>query len=229
MSFHEEYLPEPLPAEPLELVAEWLAQATRDAVQPNPNAMVLATADQHGQPSARVVLCKEIRPQPGYLSFFSNYESRKGTDLAANPHAAAVMHWDALRRQVRVEGPVVPCSAAESDAYFATRTWQSRIGAWASQQSTPVPSRTALAGAVERAARRFGVPSPLQCGPTAADPGVHIPRPPHWGGYHLWAEAVELWVEGAARLHDRARWTRTLEPAAAGFDAGRWQAVRLQP
>jgi pyridoxamine 5'-phosphate oxidase len=229
MSLHQEYLPEPLPAEPLELVATWLAEATRDKVQPNPNAMVLATADQHGQPSARVVLCKEIRPQPGYLSFFTNYESRKGTDLAANPHAAVVMHWDAMRRQVRIEGRVVPASAEESDAYFASRVWQSRIGAWASAQSTAVNSRATLAAAVDRIARRFGVPSPMQSPDDTVDPGVAIPRPPHWGGYHLWAESVELWVEGAARLHDRARWTRTLEPSARGFTAGSWSTIRLQP
>ncbi|HEY2419389.1 MAG TPA: pyridoxamine 5'-phosphate oxidase [Steroidobacteraceae bacterium] len=229
MSLHQEYLPEPLPAEPLELVAGWLAQATREQVQPNPNAMVLATADQHGQPSARVVLCKAIRPQPGYLSFYSNYESRKGIDLAANPHAAVVMHWDRLRRQVRIEGPVVLASAEDSDAYFASRAWQSRIGAWASQQSNLVSSRAALIGAVDRAARRFGVPSPMQSDDFAPDPGIAIPRPPHWGGYRLWAAAVELWVEGAARLHDRARWTRTLEPGADGFNAGPWSVVRLQP
>jgi pyridoxamine 5'-phosphate oxidase len=229
VSLQREYLPEPLPAEPLELVAAWLGEATRDAVQPNPNAMVLATADQHGRPSARVVLCKEIRPHPGYLSFFSNYESRKGIDLASNPHAALVMYWEGLRRQVRIEGPVVPSSASESDAYFASRPWQSRIGAWASQQSTSVPSRAALAAAVDRAARRFSVPSPMQCADDCADPGVPIPRPPHWGGYQLWAEAVELWVDGAARLHDRARWTRILEPSAAGFTAGSWSAMRLQP
>jgi pyridoxamine 5'-phosphate oxidase len=229
MALHQEYLPDPLPAEPLALVSAWLAQASREAVQPNPNAMVLATADQHGQPSARVVLCKEIRPQPGFLTFFSNYESRKGTELAANPRAAAVMHWDRLRRQVRIEGPVVPTEAADSDAYFATRAWQSRIGAWASRQSASVPSRAALAAAVERTARRFGVPSPLQSADDAPDPGIAIARPAHWGGYQLWAEAVELWVEGAARLHDRARWTRTLEPASVGFEASGWSVTRLQP
>jgi pyridoxamine 5'-phosphate oxidase len=229
MALHQEYLPDPLPSEPLALVADWLAQATRAAIQPNPNAMVLATADQHGQPSARVVLCKEIRPQPGYLTFFSNYESRKGTELAANPHAAVVMHWDRLRRQVRIEGPVVPVSAEESDAYFASRAWQSRIGAWASRQSASVPSRAALAAAVDRTARRFGAPSPLQSADDAPDPGVEIPRPPNWGGYQLWAESLELWVEGAGRLHDRARWSRKLEPASAGFTAGVWSVTRLQP
>ncbi len=229
MPLYQESLPDPLPAEPLELAAAWLAQATREAVQPNPNAMVLATADQHAQPSARVVLCKDIVPRPGYLSFYSNYESRKGTELAANPQAAVVMHWDRLRRQVRIEGPVVPAPAEDSDAYFASRAWQSRIGAWASRQSTSIPSRAALAAVVERTARRFGAPSPLQSADEAPDPGVEIPRPPHWGGYRLWAEAVELWVEGAGRLHDRARWTRTLEPATAGFTAGTWSVTRLQP
>ncbi|HEV7986501.1 MAG TPA: pyridoxamine 5'-phosphate oxidase [Steroidobacteraceae bacterium] len=229
MALYQEYLPDPLPAEPLALAAAWLDQAVREAAQANPNAMVLATADQHGQPSARIVLCKEIRPQPGYLSFFSNYESRKGTELAANPRAAAVLHWDQLRRQVRIEGPVTLAAAAASDAYFASRAWQSRIGAWASRQSVSVPSRAALAAAVDRTARRFGVPSPLQSADDAPDPGVAIPRPPHWGGYQLWAEAVELWVEGAARLHDRARWTRTLEPGTDGFNAGGWSVTRLQP
>ncbi len=229
MGLHQEFLPDPLPDEPLEVAAAWLAEATRAQVQPNPNAMVLATADQHGQPSARVVLCKDIRPRPGFVTFYTNFESRKGTELAANPRAAVVMHWDRLHRQVRIEGPVTPGSAADSDNYFASRAWQSRVGAWASRQSTAVSSRAALASAVDRAAQRFGVPSPLQSAEDAPDPGVPIPRPPHWGGYRLWAETVELWVEGAARLHDRARWSRKLEPIIDGFEGGRWSATRLQP
>jgi pyridoxamine 5'-phosphate oxidase len=130
---------------------------------------------------------------------------------------------------VHIEGPVIPTSAAESDAYFASRSWQSRIGAWASRQSTSLASRAALAAAADRVARRFGVPSPLLEDGHAADPGVAIPRPPHWGGYQLWAEAVELWVEGVARLHDRARWTRKLEPSTTGFTAEAWSVERLQP
>jgi len=229
MGLPQEFLPEPLPQEPLAIVAAWLEEATRVQIQPNPNAMVLATADLHGQPSARVVLCKEVLPLHGYLTFYSNFESRKGTELAANPYAAVVLFWDRLRRQVRVEGPVTPASAEQSDAYFASRPWQSRIGAWASRQSSAVPSRASLVSAVERAAQRFGVPSPLKSADDAPDPGVPIPRPPHWGGYHLWAQAVELWVEGGARLHDRARWTRSLEPSTSGFAAGSWSATRLQP
>lgn len=229
MALHTEFLPEPLPADPLALVADWLAQATRAKAQPNPNAMVLATVDALGAPSARVVLCKDIRPDTGYITFFTNYLSRKGSELTANARAAVVMHWDALRRQVRLEGRVTPTTAAESDIYFASRPWQSRIGAWASEQSAPIASRAELLRATDAAARRFGAPSPTASDDAAPDPGVVIARPPHWGGYHLWVSAVELWVEGAARLHDRARWTCTLEPDGGGFRPSGWSSTRLQP
>jgi len=229
MSWHEELLPDPLPAEPLGIAAAWLEQATEAGIQPNPNAMVLATVDARGQPSARVVLCKDIRPQPGTVTFYSNYDSRKGTELAANPRAALVLHWDRMHRQVRIEGQVVRTTAAESDRYFASRAWQSRVGAWASRQSTPIASRAALAATVDEVAQRLGVPSPNRSEHRAADPGIPIPRPPHWGGWHLWAETVELWVEGSARLHDRARWTRSLARGAAGFEAGHWSSTRLNP
>jgi len=229
MAARNEYLPDPLPCDPLPLVADWLSQATRTNVQPNPNAMVLATVDSKGAPSARVVLCKEIRPDAGYLTFFTNYLSRKGTELTANARAAVVMYWDVLHRQVRLEGRVTRATAAESDAYFASRDWQSRIGAWASKQSVPIASRAELVQAVYAAAQRFAAPTPTSGDATAPDPGVVIPRPAHWGGYHLWVEAAELWIEGAARLHDRARWTRTLTPEDGGFTAGRWSATRLQP
>ena len=129
------------------------------------------------------------------------------------------MHWDALHRQVRIEGPVVKTPDADSDKYFASRAWQSRLGAWASQQSEPIGSRAELQAAVAAAAKRFGTPvpdapvdslSPNLDGPARAPQDVVVPRPPHWGGFRIWAESVELWVEGDARIHDRARWTRTL-------------------
>lgn len=226
MTAHQEYLPQPLPSEPLSLVAEWLDEATRRAVQPNPNAMVLATADRDGRPSARVVLCKRLQPQPGFLTFFTNYDSRKGHELAANPRAAVVMHWDALRRQVRIEGRIERSDDAESDAYFASRAWQSRLGAWASQQSEPVASREALVQAVADVAKRFGIAAPLD---DTARAHVAIPRPPYWGGYRLWAEVVELWVEGAGRIHDRARWSRTVAGSQGAFAPGPWTVTRLQP
>jgi pyridoxamine 5'-phosphate oxidase len=224
-----ELLPDPLPAEPLTLVRDWMDQAWAARCQPNANAMVLATSTGDGRPSARVVLCKDIVPQPGYLVFFTNYLSSKGRQLGDNPRAAAVIYWDALHRQVRIEGLVVTAPAADSDAYFASRSWDKRIGAWASAQSEPVASRAALESAVAAAAKRFGAPTP---GTTAADATVDlaIPRPPHWGGYRLWADAVELWVEGEARIHDRARWIRTLAPGTGdAMTAGPWTVTRLQP
>ena len=229
MSEHTELLPDPLPAEPLAIVREWLAQAQAARSQPNANAMVVATSTRDGRPSARVVLCKDVVPQPGYVVFYTNYLSEKGRQLKDNPRAAAVLHWDALHRQVRIEGPVSQAPAADSDVYFASRAWQSRIGAWASEQSEPVASRARLLEAVRETARRFGAPTP---GSAGADDSLKlaIPRPPHWGGYRLWAAAVELWVEGAARIHDRARWTRSVKPAASGsYSTGVWSATRLQP
>jgi pyridoxamine 5'-phosphate oxidase len=229
MTEHTETLAEPLPADPLAVVREWLAQAQAGHTQPNPNSMVLATSSRDGRPSARIVLCKDVVPQPGYIVFYTNYLSAKGRQLKDNPRAAAVMHWDALHRQVRIEGPVVLAPEKDSNAYFATRAWQSRIGAWASEQSQPIASRNQLLDAVTETARRFGAPTP---GSPGADDSlkVTIPRPPHWGGYRLWADTVELWVEGAARIHDRARWQRTLRfTSGSSFKADAWVATRLQP
>jgi len=221
-----ETLPDPLPVDPLELAAQWLAQARIDAAQPNPNAMVLATVDERGQPSARVVLCKEIELRTGSNVFYTNYLSHKGHDLQANPRAAVVFHWDHSHRQVRAEGRVEPVTAAESDAYFRSRPWQSRLGAWASRQSEPVESRALLGKNVAEAARRFGIPYGGPGTEEPADVRVDIPRPPHWGGYRLTVEAIECWVEGEFRIHDRARWTRN-ETSAAGAPA--WTVTRLQP
>jgi pyridoxamine 5'-phosphate oxidase len=208
-------LPSTLPDDPMPLFEEWFREARERKVQPNPDSMVVASATNDGTPSARVVLCKKLVASPGYVVFFTNYESRKGHELAANPRAAGVLHWDTLARQVRLEGRVVPCPPAESDEYFASRALDSRIGAWASLQSQPLDSRTTLLKRVAIEAARHG---PLPS------------RPPHWGGYHFWPESVELWCEGAFRVHDRARWTRSLEPAGTtGFTAGPWQATRLYP
>ncbi|MEO7775057.1 MAG: pyridoxamine 5'-phosphate oxidase [Steroidobacteraceae bacterium] len=213
---HTELLPDPLPREPLQLAAVWLAQACERRAQPNPDAMVLASANAVGQPSARVVLCKGIVVTPGYVRFVSNYESRKGHELELNPRAALVMHWDHAHRQVRIEGRVLRASAADSDAYFAARGRGSQIGAWASAQSQPLNSREALQAAIDAQSKRFVDTSP-------------IPRPPWWGMYHLWVEAVELWSEGDARNHDRARWQRDLQPDITQCSVGPWHAIRLQP
>jgi pyridoxamine 5'-phosphate oxidase len=211
----DQSLPDALPAEPLGTVKSWLAEAIRRGDQPNPNAMVLATCDARGHPSARIVLCKDIDAESGTLRFFTNYQSRKGSELQANPNAALLMHWDHQYRQVRVEGIVQKVSAAESDSYFASRSRASQLGAHASAQSQPVASRAALREQLDAVVRRY--------------PGI-VPRPPHWGGFVLWAHTVELWVEGMARLHDRARWTRSVAAAGAGAPhCGNWSATRLQP
>jgi pyridoxamine 5'-phosphate oxidase len=224
-----ETLPDPLPANPLDVAAQWLEQARLDAAQPNPNAMVLATVDERGYPSARVVLCKKIAPEPGCIDFYTNYRSRKGRELSANPRAAVVFHWDHRHRQVRAEGRVEPLTEAENDAYFRTRAWQSRLGAWASEQSQPVGSRRALKEAVAAAARRFGIPYDGPGTPEPPEVLVDVPRPSNWGGFRLHADAVELWVEGEFRIHDRARWTRSLDTSPSTAGASQWSATRLQP
>jgi pyridoxamine 5'-phosphate oxidase len=219
-----ETLPDPLPADPLELASQWLAQAKHDAAQPNPNAMVLATADENGRPSARVVLCKDIAPRTGHIVFYTNYQSQKGRDLRKNPRAAIVFHWDYRHRQVRAEGRVEPLGDAQSDEYFHTRPWQSRIGAWASRQSEPIGSRANLGTNVAEAAHRFGID---YGGPGTPEPEavqVEIPRPPYWGGFRLEVDAIEFWVEGEFRIHDRARWTRSHQPGPP-----QWTVTRLQP
>ncbi len=228
MELFNDLLPDPLPAEPMALASAWLATALAARQQPNPDAMILATATADGRPSARVVLAKEFDVERGRVSFVSNYGSHKGRDLAENPRAALVFHWDQAHRQVRVEGVVVKASAHESDEYFASRNWQRRIGAWASAQSQPLRSREQLNAAVRAAASKFGAPEPT-IENINQSPGVDIPRPPFWGGYYVWADAVELWIEGASRIHERARWTRSLTTDGAGFEAGPWSATRLQP
>lgn len=208
-------LPGTLPADPMPLFEKWFLGARKEKIQPNPDAMVVATSTPDGRPSARVLLCKKLVVDPGYVVFFTNYDSRKGGELAANPRAAAVLHWDALGRQVRLEGRIVRSPPAESDEYFASRALDSRIGAWASLQSQPLDSRTTLMKRVAAQAAKFG---------------THVPRPPHWGGFRLWPESLELWIEGPFRVHDRARWTRELVPAGeTGFTAGPWSATRIYP
>jgi pyridoxamine 5'-phosphate oxidase len=208
------FLPSSLPEDPMPLFEEWFSGVRKAKAQPNPDSMALATATADGRPSVRVVLCKKLITNPGYVVFFTNYDSRKGGELGANPRAAAVLHWDAFGRQVRLEGPIVRSPAAESDEYFASRALDSRIGAWASLQSQPLDTRKTLLKRVATEAARFG---------------PHVPRPPHWGGYRLWPDTVELWIEGPFRVHDRARWTRALEVQGDGFDPGPWQATRLYP
>jgi pyridoxamine 5'-phosphate oxidase len=214
-------LPDLLPADPLPLFQDWFRDAAARRAQPNPDAMVVATAASNGDPSARVVLCKRIG-DPGYVVFFTNYQSRKGRELAAHPRAAAVLHWDALHRQVRIEGPIVRSPQSESDQYFASRALDSRIAASASSQSEPLDSIDTM--------RKRMLAIQTQLGIVPGATSGTVPRPPHWGGYRLWIEKIELWSEGAYRVHDRALWTRSLQQVDEhSFSGGAWSSTRLNP
>ena len=214
----------------MDWAAAWLDEATRQAVQRNPNSMTLATVGSDGVPSLRVVLCKSFVPDPGYLVFYTNYKSRKVAELRANPAAAVTFHWDALGRQVRIEGTAVFSPPEESDAYFASRDRGSQLGAWGSDQSAPLGSREALFQQLQDRARSLGLNVSDDMQSIESMDGSAIPRPEHWGGVRVWASAVELWIEGPDRIHDRARWRRTLaQHAGHEFAAGDWEGTRLQP
>jgi pyridoxamine 5'-phosphate oxidase len=195
---------EDLAPDPLEQFHRWFEDARAEGLD-LPEAMALATATADGHPSARMVLLKGV-DERGFL-FFTNYESRKGLELAENPRAALVFHWaHDPRRQVIAAGTVERLPPEESDAYFRTRPLGSRLGAWASRQSEVIPDRETLEGAFAEAEARYGDGPPL---------------PPWWGGYVLAPERVELWQNRPNRLHDRFRYTRD--------DAGGWQLERLAP
>ncbi|MCO6489455.1 MAG: pyridoxamine 5'-phosphate oxidase [Phaeodactylibacter sp.] len=197
--------PEDVSESPLAQFKAWFEQAVQVQV-PEPNAMTLATCTPEGKPSARIVLLKGI--EEGGFVFYTNYNSRKGTELEQNPQAALAFLWHELQRQVRVEGPVRRLSPESSTAYFQSRPKGSQIGAWASPQSTPIASRAVLEKRVEELAGQYAGAESL-------------PRPPHWGGYVLEPSAVEFWQGRSNRLHDRIRYRLD--------ENGNWQVERLAP
>jgi len=223
-----ERLPDQLPDSPFGIFLQWFDQACAEKVTPNPNTIILSTLHKDGMPDSRAVLCKQIDPDPpnpGSLIFYTNYNGAKGHQLDAVPFVSANFHWDQYQRQIRVRGPVIKTTEAESDAYFASRKLESRIGSWISDQSQPIESREALLDKVVGAMDKLG----LDAAALMNGKKIEIPRPPHWGGYRLHAQSVELWAGGVGRVHDRALWTRVLTEDGDGFSYGPWSSTRLQP
>ncbi|MHB1303530.1 MAG: pyridoxamine 5'-phosphate oxidase [Acidiphilium sp.] len=192
-----------LAADPYDLFAAWMAQAEASELA-DPNAMTLATATPRGHPSARIVLLKSW-DRDGFV-FYTNLESRKSDEIAANPHVALLFHWKTRKRQVRIEGTATQVAEAEADAYFETRPRLSRIGAWASDQSRKLPDRPTLERRLEQTIARY------------AD--APVPRPPHWSGWRVSPDCLEFWEDRDFRLHDRAVFTR---------DGAGWTTTRLYP
>lgn len=190
--------------DPFEIARKWLAEAEQAEVN-DPNAIALSTVDETGLPNVRMVLLKDIEAES--FVFYTNYESRKGRELDSAGKAAFVMHWKSLRRQVRVRGTVRREDGPRADAYYASRSLKSRLGAWASRQSQPLASRATLMAEVAKVTARHG---------------TNPPRPPFWGGFRLTPVEIEFWADGAFRLHDRFVWRRS-------GPGEKWDIQRLNP
>ena len=190
--------------DPFLIARDWLAAA--EPLEPNdPNAVALATVDAAGLPNVRMVLLKDIEPA-GFV-FYTNYGSAKGREIEATGKAAFVLHWKSLRRQIRVRGTTTREEGPQADAYYASRSLKSRLGAWASDQSQPLGSRLGLMGEVAR---------------VTAEMGTNPARPPFWGGIRITPSEIEFWADGAFRLHDRFRWSRV-------SNTDPWTVLRLNP
>ena len=223
-------LPDDLPSDPMHWADAWIKEAISAGLRRNPNSVTLATVAASGQPSSRVLLCKQFVPDPGYFVIYTNYESRKTRELTENPHVAAVFYWDSIGRQIRIEGLAVRSPEEESDAYFASRDWGSKLGAWGSDQSLPVESRSALLAQIRERAADLGLELGDDTHTLVGDAPPDIARPRHWGGIRIWATAIELWINGVDRIHDRALWKRDIVRSSEHeFTISPWVGTRLQP
>ena len=210
---------------PLLLLQSWLNEAIESDLQPNPDTMAIATADSEGVPNVRMVLCKEINAKKGYVVFYTNYNSVKSIEIKENPKSSALFHWDKLGYQIRIRGEILQSPDEENDTYFASRHLGSQVGAWASNQSNPVEDRQALDDQFRKILDRFNLTSE-----SITRNEQKIPRPPHWGGYRLWIEEIEFWLNQKDRLHDRLHFRRALTIINEGIETEKnWTVKRLQP
>ena len=198
---------------PLLLLQSWLNEAMELDLQPNPDTMAIATSNSQGLPNVRVVLCKEINTEEGYVVFYTNYNSVKSLEIKENPKCSALFHWDKLGYQIRIRGEILQSPDQENDTYFASRHLGSQVGAWASNQSNPVEDRDALDGQFKKILDRFNLTSE-----SITRNEQKIPRPPNWGGYRLWIEEIEFWLNQKDRLHDRLHFRRALSISSEGIE-----------
>ncbi len=210
---------------PLLLLQSWLNEAMELDLQPNPDTMAIATSNSQGLPNVRMVLCKEINTEEGYVVFYTNYNSVKSMEIKENPKCSALFHWDKLGYQIRIRGEILQSPDEENDAYFASRHLGSQVGAWASNQSDPVVDRQALDDQFRKILDRFNLTNE-----SITRNEQKIPRPPHWGGYRLWIEEIEFWLNQKDRLHDRLHFRRVLTISSEGIETEKkWAVKRLQP
>lgn len=210
---------------PLLLLQSWLNEAMELDLQPNPDTMAIATSNSQGLPNVRMVLCKEINTEEGYVVFYTNYNSVKSLEIKENPKCSALFHWDKLGYQIRIRGEILQSPDEENDTYFASRHLGSQVGAWASNQSNPVEDREALDDQFKKILDRFNLTSE-----SITRNEQKIPRPPNWGGYRLWIEEIEFWLNQKDRLHDRLHFRRALTISSEGIETEKkWTVKRLQP
>jgi len=207
----DQSLADPLPADPFGVLLRWMIEAQSSGML-NPDAMIVGTLDEHGDPRTRTVLCRGVDTTRGALMFYTNRESAKGRQIAGRASASATFYWDPLGRQMCGAGVVEQTTAAESDEYWSTRPRLSQLAARGSRQSQPIGSRAALLAQIDAEAERFG----------GIDGTQSVPRPSHWGGYRIVLQRLELWVASSGRAHDRVLWQRDGEFSP-------WRHSRLQP